>query len=924
MRQKIGLLWLLPVLIALLLPAAAGAVTITTVDELLALGGTTINEDVSLDGVFDLTGRDWTPITEIAEGVCFDGSAATIMGLDMSAISDDGDYAGLVAVNRGQIAGLNVILSGEFSNTALYSGVIAGFNEETGEIIDCIVSGDPASGEVILANTRAGGSLGGIVGTNDGAISRALVNDLTFTDGNGVSSLGGIAGTNQYQIIYCFADAVKLVGNTADSRLGGIAGSLTGNTAERHSADIMFSTVTCSSLSGRGFVMGGLAGMAMYGEAIGCRVNYVDIAHSGTENCYLGGLIGGVLDFSDTYRSYIATSYYADRYLSGMSWEDHDFAGGIVGGCSVQSSAIVFFRCFYCTDYCAAPMVGVNEGQSYSGTFDICDGVSKITMTAPDWAAENLLDPWKNTGPDNYPVFDDRIITSFSRLHRGGSYLPFQSATLLWKGQDVNTLGMVNADTEFDPADFELLSENTNLELEYVTVNGARLSEPITAGDYGRLNFSGVVDNAFCRDELQPAVDEGNEIYDAGLGVYNFTTLFELKDALEEAEEAMSESYLFIDEEWGSRLLKNIQGIEYEYFIYNVFLIGDNASTYVNDSSEEVFSGFMGDTVRLNAIPARGYKFICWKDSAGNILSEEPEFEYTISRTTSLEAVAAPLEACSFIYKDSYGKVYKTDAVTDYSELDYPVAAGQAGLRTGYTVREWQNDYPGVLPTSGTVTQDVTFTAILQKADTTFTVRATAAGEETVKQLKAAAVFSVTAPDEYEDEEFSYWQDDNTGRIASYNAKLSVSVYANMSFTAVYGEAVDDYTLVNLWEPSVEGSKIAFTGQVQTGSDFVSEVMHGVLLLKSDTPVDSLLFDTPGVIVGKSSGYSAQTKTFIINKKNVDQGDTWYGRAFIVYINDLGIRDVAYSPIKCATRPAGNNQAPFSMDEPPSLPGLGD
>ena len=52
MRQKIGLLWLLPVLFALLLPAAAGAAVITTVDELLALGGTTINEDVSIQGVF--------------------------------------------------------------------------------------------------------------------------------------------------------------------------------------------------------------------------------------------------------------------------------------------------------------------------------------------------------------------------------------------------------------------------------------------------------------------------------------------------------------------------------------------------------------------------------------------------------------------------------------------------------------------------------------------------------------------------------------------------------------------------------------------------------------------------------------------------------------------------------------------------------
>ncbi len=914
MRQKVGLLWLLPVLIALLLPAAAGAVVITTVDELLALGGTTINEDVSLDGVFDLTGQEWTPITEIAEGVEFDCAAATIIGLDMSAASGDGDYAGLVAVNRGRIDGLKVILNGQYSNNALYSGVIAGYNEAAGEINDCTVCGDTEAGEVIVANTRTGGRSGGIAGLNDGVITCALVNDLTFTDGNWASSMGGVTGVNQGTIDSGYADAVKLIGNNADSKMGGITGSLLGSTEQHQPAWVVSSTVTCSSIGGHGLFMGGMAGEVMYGYFVDNRVNFVDIAHSGVERCYLGGLIGSLLDSSADVYSSISTSYYADRYLSGMSWEVHDYAGGIVGGYNVQTSSHVFFSCFYCTDYCAAPIAGINDGHSHASTFEICDGVSKTTMTAPNWAAENLLDPWKNTGPDNYPVFDDRIPTSFSRLHRGGAYLPFQSATLLWKGQDASTLGAVDAATEFDPADFELLSANVCLELDYVTVNGTRLSEPITAGDYARINFSGVVDNAFCRDELQPAVDEGNEVYDAGKGIYSLDTLVLLRDALDAAEEAMTDSYLFIDEEWGNDLLNAINDVEYDYFLYWVDFVGDNVSTYVNDSAESSFSGFSGDTVRLNAIPARGYKFICWKDSAGNILSEEPEFEYTVSRTTSLEAVAAPLEAYSFIYKDNYGKVYKTDAVTDYSELEYPVAAGQAGLRTGYTVREWQNDYPGVLPTSGTVTQDVTFTAILQKADTTFTVRATAAGEETVKQLKTAAVFSVTAPDEYEDEEFSYWLDDNTGRIASYNAKLSVSVYANMSFTAVYGEAVDDYTLVNLWEPSVEGSKIAFTGQVQTGSDFVSEVMHGVLLLKSDTPVDSLLFDTPGVIVGKSSGYSARTKTFIINKKNVDQGDTWYGRAFIVYINDLGVREVAYSPIKCATRPAGNNATPFSME----------
>ena len=618
----------------------------------------------------------------------------------------------------------------------------------------------------------------------------------------------------------------------------------------------------------------------------------------------MGGIIGGLFDVSSDYASIVASNYYADNYLTGMSWGDNDVAGAIVGGYSVASSQSVFIRCFYCTDFCSAPMAGRNDGHEYSTTFDICDGVTKMDMTAPDWAEENLLSPWKNTGPDNYPVIDDRIPVSSTRLHRGNSYVPLTSARILWQGTDLTNVGLIEADTVLDPDDFDILNEaNLPLELVYVTLNGQRLTEPVTAGDYSRLNFSAVVDNYFARDELQPVVDKGNELYDNGIGIYSIDTLTILREALDEAEAALRDYYLFIDEDWGWTLVDAIQNVEFDYFTYWVDLFGINANTYVNDSAEYYCGGFSGDTVRLNAIPDRGYKFICWKDSAGNVISEEPEFEYTISRDTYLEALAAPLEAYSFIYKDMYGKVYKTDAVTDYSQLEYPAEAGQAGLRTGYVVKEWQSTYPGILPTEGPVTQDVTFTAILEKADTLYTVEANAGDEVIVKQMKTAAVFRATAPDTYNDDDFSYWIDTDTGEIVSYSLNLSVSVYANMSFTAVYNGGCDDTTLVNLWTPNVEGSKIGFTAQVQTGLDFASEVMHGVLLLKSDEPVDEILFDTPGVIVGKSSGYSAYTKTFIINKKNVDPGDTWYGRAFIVYIDDGGARKVVYSDVKSATLP---------------------
>ncbi|MBQ9358439.1 MAG: hypothetical protein IJT95_02740 [Abditibacteriota bacterium] len=906
MRQKIGLLWLLPVLFALLLPAAAGAAVITTVDELLALGGTTINEDVSLDGVFDLTGRDWTPITEVAEGVTIEGSGSTIIGLDISAANGDGSCSGFVAANKGTITGLTFILNQDASVNAMYAGVVAGRNEADAFISDVKVYGDPGSGDFTLQKSGNSGLFGGIAGLNDGYISECLVSGLTFTDNAG-AAIGGIAGQNQYIIESCFADSLNIIGAHISGAGGGIAGVSVGNPETGQEGMLVGNNVTFVSLTGKGLFKGGLAGRITFGSVYSNRVNYADITHedSGGNACYLGGIVGAVEDLPEDCRSNLVFNYYADKVSLGIVWESQDHAGGIVGGYSTPFGYTLFTNCFYCTDYCFAPMAGVNEGSEYAYTFDCCDAVPKQTMTAPGWAEENLMSPWQNTGPEGYPVMDNRISVSFSRLHRGNSYVPLPAGRLLWQDQDVATIGMVSADTVFDPADFIISCDgDLPLELSYVTLNGQKLTEPVTAGDYDRLNFSAVVDNAFSRDTLQPCVDKGEELYEAGLGVYSPDTLILLREALDEAIDALSNEYLTMTEPRGQTLCDNIENVELEYFSCHVFLAGQNVNQYVNDSIEhEGFYGFSGDTVRLNAIPARGYKFICWTDSDGNIISDIEEFEYTVSRSTTIVAVTAPESSFKFIYKDMFGKIYKTEAVTDFSQVYYPVAAGNTGLRTGYRVKEWQNNYRGELPDSGEVTQDVTFTAILEKADTRYTVQAFAGDDVTVKLLKAAQVFRVTAPETYNDDDFSYWTDTDTGEIVSYSLNLSVSVYANMSFTAVYGGGVDDVTLVNLWTPNVESGKIGFTAQVLTGLDFASEVMHGVLLLKSDEPVDEILFDTPGVIVGRSSGYSALTNTFIINKKNVRSGETWYGRAFVVYTDDGGSRKTVYSDIKSATMP---------------------
>jgi len=71
-------------------------------------------------------------------------------------------------------------------------------------------------------------------------------------------------------------------------------------------------------------------------------------------------------------------------------------------------------------------------------------------------------------------------------------------------------------------------------------------------------------------------------------------------------------------------------------------------------------------------------------------------------------------------------------------------------------------------------------------------------------------------------------------------------------------------------------------------------VESGVLLLESDTPLsEELTVDTASVIRGKIS--NASTDQFYIRKTNVTDGDTWYGRAYMIFEDANGNLITVYS-----------------------------
>ncbi|MBP5154603.1 MAG: hypothetical protein ILP12_06325, partial [Lachnospiraceae bacterium] len=478
--------WLLTALCAALLSGASFARVISTVEDLVALGGTAVSEDITLqEGVYDLTGSNWRPILSVGEGCTLDGGNAVIKGLDISrrsGSSSSGKY-GFVAENYGTITNLNVALTSGANTGTMSAGVIAAVNN--GLISNCRVFGDADAPVTITASLCYAG---GIAGSNRGTIENCSVNDISFATAGQKSFVGGIAGQMSGGfIVGCTVYNVSiLINNSADA--GGIAGVIERGGSELYLSEIRECSVLYSSLSGDGGNVGGIAGSAKSVLVSKCRVNYVDLRHTGSGICNIGGLVGEAVDLPGEQVDF-SSNYYADVFSANMHFQTGDYAGGIAGSLyASDSTRSVFTKCFFCSDYTAVPDIcGSYQGNATADNFNECSGESKSGMTCDGWAEHALGEGWTNNGPEGYPVYSDLIPVSFARLHRSGDYLPRSSYRLAYDGTDVAELGLVDPAAEFDPELFAIppFTDMLPVVIEYVTVNGEMMTGPVTAGDYG-------------------------------------------------------------------------------------------------------------------------------------------------------------------------------------------------------------------------------------------------------------------------------------------------------------------------------------------------------------------------------------------------------------------------------------------------------
>ena len=222
-----------------------------------------------------------------------------------------------------------------------------------------------------------------------------------------------------------------------------------------------------------------------------------------------------------------------------------------------------------------------------------------------------------------------------------------------------------------------------------------------------------------------------------------------------------------------------------------VTVSGDVTAKWRNDVKDNEF--LLGTSFVLTAAPRAGYTFLYWINSEGRILSDEPEYKFTLGMDTSIKACFMETEqwedSSYVIFRDNITKkiIWSGDVeMTAHSDGIYGTVAAPALLNySGLTFKDWRDaDGNVVTPDENgniRITSNITIYAIYQATSDTFDV--TVDGE-TVGSYGFRTSVSVTAPETKDGKYFAGWYRD--GVLVSTNASYSFIIRSATALTTEY------------------------------------------------------------------------------------------------------------------------------------------
>ncbi|TYQ18185.1 UNVERIFIED_CONTAM: PKD domain-containing protein [Acetivibrio alkalicellulosi] len=317
---------------------------------------------------------------------------------------------------------------------------------------------------------------------------------------------------------------------------------------------------------------------------------------------------------------------------------------------------------------------------------------------------------------------------------------------------------------------------------------------------------------------------------------------------------------------------------------------GDNTSI----PSNYKLSHEIGERIKLTAIADDNAQFAYWEDSSlGRMISTDPVYEFIMGTGENIKAVFLPVTTensteFNVVFKERSAKIIQSTNIAKFESANEPTPLKMAG----YEFIRWNKDSRSVV---NHLIIDPLYRRLSNEYEITVVGGTLNTGETFGRYQFDRAVEVVAEVDE--GMKFSHWEQD--GMKISYNENYSFFMpMRDTVLTAIYVDLTAELERT----PFISLSEQVIVDPVDKTMIFIAHrnmlegyrlIESGVLLRKSNTHVDQLTLDTPNVVRGKIHNNS--TDQFYIRKTNVNEGETWYGRSYLIYEDENGDIKVTYS-----------------------------
>lgn len=248
------------------------------------------------------------------------------------------------------------------------------------------------------------------------------------------------------------------------------------------------------------------------------------------------------------------------------------------------------------------------------------------------------------------------------------------------------------------------------------------------------------------------------------------------------------------------------------------------------------------------------------------------------------------VDGFSVVFKDKSGRILKSEKVVK----DEAAVPPSSPTLNGYIFTGWDKNFDKV-------TSDMVINATYKRALDTYkvtVVHGKLSTGETTGDFQFDMPITVVAGTAPAQQKFSHWELD--GQKVSTDSTYTFYVpMEDTTLKAVYVDeagALENTPFITLLDNAIvdaSNKTIVFTVTRSIPSGY-SLVESGVILLKSNTALTSeLTVATENAIRGEIDNNS--TSQFYIRKLNVEAGDTWYGRAYLIYKDGEGNTFTVYS-----------------------------